>query len=204
MPNIDAAAGIDFSSDLCTEAAKFMVDMAANSNFINDVDGTGIAGMLDGSIGAMFSGDWDEPNLADLGENLGCAVLPTFTLNGTDYQMKSFASNKAIGVNPNAKSPKAAMQLAEFLVSAESLMLRYELSGYTPAANGATVDSATVTTLNAQMAAATSPQPTIAQMSNFWDPVKNFGLNILNGSITYDNVEEMLDATLELLNSTGL
>ena len=201
---IDAAAGIDFSSDLCTEAAKFMVDMAANPNFINDVDGTGIAGMLDGSIGAMFSGDWDEPNLADLGENLGCAVLPTFTLNGTDYQMKSFASNKAIGVNPNAKNPKAAMQLAEFLVSAESLMLRYELSGYTPAANGATVDSATVTTLNAQMAAATIPQPTIAQMSNFWDPVKNFGLNILNGSITHDNAAEMIAKTMELLNSTGL
>ncbi|MBQ2854424.1 MAG: extracellular solute-binding protein [Oscillospiraceae bacterium] len=201
---IDAAAGIDFSSDLCTEAAKFMVDMAKSPNFINDVDGTGIAGMLDGSIGAMFSGDWDEPNLADLGENLGCAVLPTFTLNGTDYQMKSFASNKAIGVNPNAKSPKAAMQLAEFLVSAESLMLRYELSGYTPAANGATVDSATVTTLNAQMAAATIPQPTIAQMSNFWDPVKNFGLNILNGTITHDNAAEMIAKTMELLNSTGL
>ena len=201
---IDAAAGIDFSSDLCTEAAKFMVDMAQSPNFINDVDGTGIAGMLDGSIGAMFSGDWDEPNLAALGENLGCAVLPTFTMNGTDYQMKSFASNKAIGVNPNAKNPKAAMQLAEFLVSAESLMLRYELSGYTPAANGATVDSATVTTLNAQMAAATIPQPTIAQMSNFWDPVKNFGLNILNGSVTHDNAAEMIAKTMELLNSTGL
>ena len=38
-------------------------------------------------------------------------------------------------------------------------------------------------------------------MNAYWDPVKNFGLNILNGSITYDNVEEMLDATLELLNS---
>ena len=96
------------------------------------------------------------------------------------------------------------MQLAEFLVSAESLMLRYELSGYTPAANGATVDSATVTTLNAQMAAATIPQPTIAQMSNFWDPVKNFGLNILNGSITHDNAAEMIAKTMELLNSTGL
>ena len=81
----DAAAGIDFSSDLCVEAAKFMVDMAASPNFVNDVDGTGLAGMLDGSIGAMFSGDWDEPNLAALGEDLGCAMLPTFTMNGTDY-----------------------------------------------------------------------------------------------------------------------
>ena len=201
---IDAAAGIDFSSDLCTEAAKFMVDMAANPNFINDVDGTGIAGMLDGSIGAMFSGDWDEPNLAALGENLGCAVLPTFTMNGTDYQMKSFASNKAVGVNPNAKNPKAAMQLAEFLTSAESLALRHELSGYIPAVNGAEVDSATAAVVSAQMSTATIAQPVLAEMANFWDPVKNFGLNILNGTITKDNVGEMIAATMDLLNSNGL
>ena len=42
---IDAAAGIDFSSDLCVEAAKFMIDFAKNPNFVNDVDGTGVAGM---------------------------------------------------------------------------------------------------------------------------------------------------------------
>ena len=202
---VDAAAGIDFSSDLCVEAAKFMVDLAANPNFKNDVDGAGIAGMLDGSISAMFSGDWDEPNLADLGENLGCAVLPTFTLeNGETYQMKSFASNKAIGVNPNAKHPKAAMQLAEFLTSAEALQLRYEKSGYIPAANDAKVESATATVVSAQMASATIAQPVLAEMANFWDPVKNFGLNILNGTITKDNAKEMIEATMELLNSNGL
>ena len=200
----DAAAGIDFSSDLCLEAAKFMVDMAKSPNFVNDVDGTGVAGMLDGSIGAMFSGDWDEPNLAPLGDDLGCAMLPTFTMNGTDYQMKSFASNKAVGVNPNASNPKAAMQLAQFLTSAESLKLRYELSGYIPAANGVEVDSATVAVINEQMANATIAQPVLAEMANFWDPVKNFGLNILNGSITHDNAADMIAATMELLNSTGL
>ena len=202
---VDAAAGIDFGSDLCVEAAKFMVDFAASPNFKNDVDGAGVAGMLDGSIGAMFSGDWDEPNLSALGENLGCAVLPTFTLaNGETYQMKSFASNKAVGVNPNAKSPKAAMQLAQFLTTAEALALRYELSGYIPAASGAQVDSATATVVSAQMASATIAQPVLAEMANFWDPVKNFGLNILNGTITHDNAKEMIDATMALLNSTGL
>ena len=202
---VDAAAGIDFSSDLCVEAAKFMVDFAANPNFKNDVDGAGVAGMLDGSVAAMFSGDWDEPNLAALGENLGCAVLPTFTMaNGETYQMKSFASNKAVGVNPNAKSPKAAMQLAQFLTTAEALSLRHELSGYIPAAADAVVESATANVVSAQMASATIAQPVLAEMANFWDPVKNFGLNILNGTITHDNAADMIAATMELLNSTGL
>ena len=107
---VDAAAGIDFGSDLCVEAAKFMVDFASSKNFINDADGVGVEGMKNGTIHAMFSGDWDEPALREsLGDKLGCAVLPKFTMNGTDYQMKSFASNKAVGVNPNAKFPKAAM-----------------------------------------------------------------------------------------------
>ena len=207
---IDAAAGIDFSSDLCVEAGKFMIDFAKNPNFVNDVDGTGVAGMKEGTIHAMFSGPWDRPALEEsLGDKLGCAVLPTFTMNGTDYQMKSFAGSKAIGVNPNAANPKAAMQLAAFLASVEGQLSRYELSAITPAATACaeaeTVKSNfVVVTESAEMATATIAQPTIAAMNAYWDPVKNFGLNILNGSITYDNVEEMLDATLELLNSTGL
>ena len=207
---IDAAAGIDFSSDLCVEAAKFMIDFAKNPNFVNDVDGTGVAGMKEGTIHAMFTGPWDRPALEEsLGDKLGCAVLPKFTMNGTDYQMKSFAGSKAIGVNPNAANPKAAMQLAAFLASAEGQLARYELSAITPAATAcaeaeAVKSNFVVATESAEMATATIAQPTIAAMNAYWDPVKNFGLNILNGSITYDNVEEMLDATLELLNSTGL
>ncbi len=206
---VDAAAGIDFGSDLCVEAAKFMVDFAKSPNFINDVDGTGVAGMKDGTIGAMFSGPWDRPALEEsLGDKLGCAVLPKFTMNGTEYQMKSFASNKAIGVNPNAKFPKAAMQLGAFLSSPESQLARYELSAITPAAsacaeNEAVKSNFVVATESAQMEY-TIAQPVLAEMANFWDPVKNFGTNILNGTITHDNAKEMIDATMALLNSNGL
>ena len=207
---IDAAAGIDFSSDLCVEAAKFMIDFAKNPNFVNDVDGTGVAGMKEGTIHAMFTGPWDRPALEEsLGDKLGCAVLPKFTMNGTEYQMKSFAGSKAIGVNPNAKNPKAAMQLAAFLASPEGQLARYELSAITPAAtacaeNEAVKNNIFVLTESAEMSTATIAQPTIAAMGSYWDPVKNFGLNILNGSITPDNVAEMLDATMKLLNDAGL
>ena len=207
---IDAAAGIDFSSDLCVEAAKFMIDFAKNPNFVNDVDGTGVAGMKEGTIHAMFTGPWDRPALEEsLGDKLGCAVLPKFTMNGTEYQMKSFAGSKAIGVNPNAKNPKAAMQLAAFLASPEGQLARFELSAITPAAtacaeNEAVKNNIFVLTESAEMSTATIAQPTIAAMGSYWDPVKNFGLNILNGSITPDNVAEMLDATMKLLNDAGL
>ena len=206
----DAAAGIDFSTPECIAAAGYMAEMVKSPNFKNDVDGAGVAGMSDGTIHAMFSGDWDKPALeAALGENLGCAVLPKFTMDGVDYQMKSFAGNKAVGVNPNAANPKAAMELAAFLTSPEALLSRYELSGYTPAATACTEEDVikanpTVIVLNDQMANCAIVQPVIAEMSAYWDPVKNFGLNILNGSITADNAEQMILDTMELLNSTGL
>ena len=180
---IDAAAGIDFSSDLCVEAGKFMIDFTRSPNFVNDIDGIGVAGMMNGTIHAMFSGPWDRPALEEaLGNKLGCAVLPKFTMNGTDYQMKSFAGSKAIGVNPNTSNPKAAMQLAAFLASAESQLARYELSAITPAAaacaeSDAVKNNFVVAAESAQMAAATIAQPTIAAMNGYWDPVKNFGLN---------------------------
>ena len=206
----DAAAGIDFSSDLCVAAAGYMAEMVKSPNFVNDVDGAGVAGMKEGTIHAMFSGDWDEPALREaLGDKLGCAVLPKFTIDGTDYQMKSFAGNKAVGVNPNASNPKAAMELAAFLTSPEALLSRYELSGYTPAATACTEEDVikanpTVLVLNDQMANCAIVQPVIAEMSAFWDPVKNFGTNILNGEITAENAKENIDKTMELLNSTGL
>lgn len=206
---VDAAAGIDFGSDMCVEAAKFMIEFASHPNFINDADGVGVEGMKNGTIAAMFSGDWDEPQLREsLGDKLGCVTLPTFTMNGTDYQMKSFASNKAVGVNPNAKNPKAAMQLAEFLVSAESQLIRYETSGYTPAATAAAesdviANNPVAATVAAQMEK-TVAQPVLAEMANFWDPVKNFGEGILNKSVTVDTVADDLAKTMELLNSTGL
>ena len=200
----DAEAGIDFSGDLCVSALDFMIDLASNPNFINDVDGVGVEGMKKGTVAAMFSGDWDEPQLREsLGDSLGCVTLPTFTIDGTDYQMKSFASNKAVGVNPNASNPKAAMQLAEFLTSAEALELRYEKSGYTPAANDSKVESATANVVAAQMSYAV-PQPVLAEMANYWDPVKTLGTNILNGSVNHDNAADMLAKTMELLNSSGL
>ena len=95
------------------------------------------------------------------------------------------------------------MQGAQFLTSPEALALRYEKSGYTPAATAAKVESETANVVAAQMAY-TVAQPVLAEMANYWDPVKTFGDNILNGSVTVDNVAEMIEATMELLNSNGL
>ena len=68
-------------------------------------DGSGLAGLRDGSINAIFSGSWDANAVKEaLGDNMGAAALPTYTLNGQEKQMTAYAGSKAIGVNPYSKN----------------------------------------------------------------------------------------------------
>ncbi|MCR5756139.1 MAG: extracellular solute-binding protein, partial [Acetatifactor sp.] len=74
----DEAAGIDFSGDKAVEVTNYLVDLVKNPNFVNDADGVGMAGLTDGSIGAIFSGSWDYGNVKEaLGDNMGIIAPPT-------------------------------------------------------------------------------------------------------------------------------
>ncbi len=206
----DAAAGMQFGGEAGYAAAAKMVELAANPNFRNDADGLGNTGLKDGSVAAYFSGDWEYAGLYEvLGEDLGAVALPTVNINGNAVSMKAFAGSKAIGVNPHAKNMKAAMQLAAFLASAEGQLLRFELRNITPAVtalaeNDSVKASLIASAQSATMASTSTVQPTITEMGNYWSPIQVFGENIINGSVTADNIEENVDALVASLNNTGL
>ena len=206
----DAAAGMQFGGEAGYAAAAKMVELAANPNFRNDADGLGNTGLKDGTVAAYFSGDWEYDGLYEvLGENLGAVCLPTVNINGTDVSMKAFAGSKAVGVNPNAKYMKAAMEFAAYMASAESQLLRFQLRNITPAvtalAENADVQASLIASAqSATMAYTSSVQPTITEMGNYWSPIQVFGENIINGVVTADNIQEMVDALVESLNNTGL
>lgn len=207
---VDAAAGIQFGGEAGEAAALYMVELAANPNFKNDADGLGNAGLKDGTVGAYFSGSWEYSGLYEvLGDKLGAVQLPTCTINGKEVQMKSFAGSKAVGVNPNASNQKAAMQLASFLASADSQLVRFQLRGITPAATALaeTADvQASIVALaeNNTMANTSVAQPSIAEMGNYWSPMQTFGEAIINGSVNASNIAEQVAAFVDSLNNTGL
>ncbi len=217
-PNgIDADAGFDFGGQKGYDATKAMVDLVATGNLVDDASGLGIAGLKDGSIGAMFTGDWDyqsadpeKPGLKDvLGDKLGVVALPTFKCAGKDVQLKSFAGSKCVGVNPNAKNMKAAVELAAFLASDESQLARYEMRGVIPAAknlaNNDKIKSnelaiAQMNTMNNTSVA----QPILPEMANYWAPMGTFGGAVANGDVNADNYKEQVDLLNDSLNQTGL
>ena len=206
---IDAAAGIDLG-DKATDVTKYLVNMVAHPNFVNDVSNAGLDGIKDGSIKAYFDGSWNaEPVKAALGENMGAAQLPTFTVNGEKLQMKAFAGSKAIGVNRQSKNMKVALMVAEFLASPESQLAKYEMRGVIPCAS-ALLDNATIKADVIASAEANTMnktacgQPTIPAMGNYWAPAGNFGSQIYNKDVTLDNAQEQTELFEEALNKTGL
>lgn len=204
----DEAAGIDFGGDKGAAVTKYLVDMVANPNFVNDKDGSGLAGLRDGSVKAMFSGSWDYAAVKEaLGDNFGVTVLPSITIDGEAKQMKSFAGSKAIGVNPNSQYPQVAVALAKYLGSAEAQQSHYDLRSIVPCntellAQDEVQADALVVAQNATFDTTSILQPFVSKMGNYWTPAENFGNSLLNGEVTADNAAEMTESFNTSLNTS--
>lgn len=202
--------GVDFGGENAVEVTEYLVDLAANPNFKIDADGSGLAGLRDGSISAIFSGSWDANAVREaLGENMGVAALPMYTLNGEEKQMMSYAGSKAIGVNPYSKNMVPAVELAVYLGSAEAQLSHYKLRNVIPCNTELLKDAEVsedplVMAQNDTFNYTSILQPFVAKMNNCWVPVENMGKGIRNKSVTHKNAKEQTEAMNEAMNSDGI
>lgn len=199
----DEAAGIDFGGDKAVAVTEYLVDLAANPNFINDQDGAGIAGLRDGSVNVLFSGTWDASAVEEaLGENMGVAALPAVNIGGTEGTMKSFMGSKAIGVNPNAEDQEVAMALAAYLASESAQLSHYEMRNILPTNTNVDVsDDAIAQAVATVMTDTSIVQPLLAKMSNYWTPAENMGKALVAGEVTHDNAAEQTEAMNTAMNT---
>lgn len=206
----DASAGVDFGGEKAQEVTDYLIDLESNPNFRIDADGSGIAGMRDGSINAMFSGSWDAAAVKEaLGDNMGVAALPTYTLNGEEKQMYAYAGTKAVGVNAQSDYMVQAVELAIFPANENSQRLHYELEDVVPCHTALLEDEEilsdeVVAAINDTFNRTSILQPNLAEMSNCWTPVENMGKGIRNGSITHENAAEQTEQMNEAMNSDGI
>ena len=202
--------GADFGGENAVEVTEYLVDLVANPNFKIDQDGSGLAGLRDGSINAIFSGSWDAAAVQEiLGDNMGVAALPAYTLNGEEKQMYAYAGSKAIGVNTSTKHMKASVELAMYLGSAEAQRLHYELRNVIPCNTELNSDpeiaaDPVVKAQNDTFDRTSILQPFVAAMNNCWTPVENMGKAIRNGSVTKENAAEQTKAMNDAMNSNGI
>lgn len=205
---LDAEAGVDYKGEVGVAVAQRMLQLF-NAGLINGGNGADMAQFLEGNVGAFFSGSWNYEALKkELGDNLGVAVLPTFTVGEDTYTMKSFAGTKCAGVNAHIENPieaKAANELAAFLASEESQKLHFDLRSISPTHKGLAetdkVKSHPVCSIElAVMNTCSIMQPGIPAMGKYWSPMGTFGGNIPTGSMTEADVGDFLQQTLDQMN----
>lgn len=198
----DTDAGIDFGGDKAAAVTEYLVDLAANPNFLVDADGSGLAGLGD-SVAALFSGTWDAEAVKEkLGDNMGVAALPTVTIDGKEGQMKSFIGSKAIGVNPNAENQQVAMSLAAYLAGEKAQTAHYEMRNLLPSnINISLADDPIATAVTNVMTDTSIMQPLCKEMGNYWSPAENMGKNIQSGEVTKDNAAEKTEEMNTTMNT---
>lgn len=204
----DAAAGCTFNDENGVAATEYLVDLAANSKFSCEKEGSSIAKFQSGSLGAYCTGSWDAQAIKDaLGDNFACTNLPTVTINGTEGQMKSFVGTKAIGVNPNCENPQVAVALADYLGGEECQQIRFETREIIPtnktvAQSDAVLSNAVAQAQTAEIANASAVQPVLDEMANYWTPAETMGKEIVQGDVTKDNAKEKTESMVAgILNS---
>lgn len=206
----DASKGCDFDSEAGIAATKYMVELAANSKFLNEQDGSCIAAMKDGKLAAYCSGSWDAAAIKEaLGDNFAACKIPTVTINGEENQMRSFSGSKAIGVNPKCENPEVAVALAAYLGNEECQSIRYTTRGIIPtltalAEDDAVKADAVAAAQMSEIAEASFLQPVLSEMNSYWTPAETMGKEIIQGDVTADNAAEKTKAMVEGILSDGL
>ena len=198
----------DFDNANGVEAAKYMMYLnkeGKKNTFLEASDKNYITYFAQGKLGAACSGSWDTAKIKEaLGENFGAAKLPTIKINGEDKQMVNFSNYKLIGVNANTDYPMICTELAAYLGGAECQQLRFDERFVGPTidslAQGDDVDPSVKASL--EQCAVAAQQPSIAEMSNFWEPAKAIGTGIMAGDITEANIQDKLESFVTNLTTT--
>ncbi|MDO4913062.1 MAG: extracellular solute-binding protein [Bifidobacteriaceae bacterium] len=194
---LDAKSGVKLG-DNATAVTKYLANMVNNSNFVLDDNGSGLAGLQNGTVDAYFSGTWEANDAKKaLGDNYGAAQLPTFTTDAGTFQMKAFSGSKAIAYNPTSKNAEVASKVAAFLASTEAQKKHYELRATVPTDRSLADLVKNDPAAKAQMdtiANTSILQSTLTQMNDFWDPTQTFGAELANKEINADNAAAKTEA----------
>lgn len=192
------ATQMNFSGPCGIDAGNYLIDLVNNPKYIEDESGLAGSLMREGKLGAFTSGVWAASNIKDqMGEDYAVAKLPTYTVDGNTYQMKSFVDYKAYGVNSSTEAPEEALVFARYLSSETAQMIRFEENSEAPTIESL-LDHPQVQA-NAEVSALleqtpiSKPQPVNAKLTDFWTPMNTFGSELVNGDITKNNLQTKLE-----------
>ncbi len=175
------------------DVATAISQLCQNSAMVNCGNEDAQAFALNGEMIADVNGTWAVSAFQEAyGDGYAAVKLPTFTVNGDQVQMGSFAGYKFVGVNAYSKNTGWAMLLAEFITNESSQTQIGIATGEGPS-NLVAASSEEIAA--APALAALSEQAEYASLQrvgdNFWGPGATLGQILVEGS--YTDVQEVLD-----------
>lgn len=181
------------------QVTEALLNISGNAGFVSCTDEAFVSGVKDGSIIAGVNGTWNASVAEEVwGENYAATKLPTYTCNGQQVQMSSFAGYKLIGVNAYSEFPGYAMMLGEWLTNYDNQVKRFEQRGLGPA----NVEAAASDAVKASPAiAALSEQSQFATVQRigdkYWSPAQTYGAIIAAGNSDKVDLQTLVDNLAE-------
>ena len=177
------------------DVAQAVMDIAANSAFVSAPDADIVSGIKNGTVCAAVSGTWNAQVAQDTwGDNYAATKLPTYTMNGEQVQMGSFAGYKLVGVNPHSANVGVAMMLADYITNEANQQKRFEDRQLGPS------------NINVNASEAVQAAPAIAALAaqsdfsdlqrvgaNYWDPAASLGQILASGDTQGKTTQQLVD-----------
>lgn len=148
---------------------------------------------------AVVSGIWNYYTAVNqYGDNLGIAKLPTFTVDGTTYQLGSYKGCKLIGVKPQTDDTKAQIcaELAMYLTTEQAQLDRHYEFAWGPSNKNAqqVADIKEHPALNALAAQNVYAQPQGVIPGEWWAEAGLLGEAAHADGVTLDTMKAALEA----------
>ncbi|RDU22390.1 extracellular solute-binding protein [Anaerosacchariphilus polymeriproducens] len=194
----------DFNNDKGVLVGDYILDLAANPKVKNHDGALLLAAFKDGKLGATFSGTWDAKAIKEsLGDNFGVTTVPTITLeDGTVVSPSTIANFNLYGVNAQTKYAAESMLLAEYLSNEKCQKMRFEVRNSSPTnvnllKNKELLNTSPAVAVLSEQVKTSTNQPSISQITNFWQPMEAFGQDCIAKAVTKENMKEKLDSMVK-------
>ena len=177
------------------DVAQAVMDIASNSAFVSAPDADIVSGITNGTVCAAVSGTWNAKVAQETwGENYAATKLPTYTMNGEQVQMGSFAGYKLVGVNPHSANVGVAMMLADYITNETNQQKRFEDRQLGPSnINVNASDAVQAAPAIAALAAQSDFSDLQRVGANYWDPAASLGQILASGDTQGKTTQQLVD-----------
>ncbi len=175
-----ASVDDDFKSDNGLIAMRGMQHLVKSKSYISSSAAAEFGAATPSAV--LISGTWAVADARKIiGDNLGCAKLPCYTVDGKQYQMGSYSGYKYMGVKPQKDATKSAAlnQLVQYLSGEECQLERFNSFGWGPSNKVAASNEAVQSdeALSALIAQSPYSIPQGQIHGSWWDIAKVLGQN---------------------------